>query len=394
MTGGPRLIFGLAKSLGELGHKVVIYAPDSGGAHFGDAAQGLDIRIVKLESSTNRRPSKGFLGWISGKIRAELQEITLAKTAAESMDDDFDVVNVHDTAYRTGFFYKKRNPKAKVVWQENIPLFLYVKRGRLLHDAAGWGYWFLKRFTDKKYFSAIDDIAVLDNLTKKLREARGGRNVYVVRAGIDFQKFYAPVKDFRQKAARKEVRILAVGALNATRRFDNVIEAIRLVREWGYDARALIVAHNTWHDDRCRDDLVALTKKYHIEPYVNFRFDGMSEPELIKTFQENDVFVQAVYAPPPSHQGWGLVNFEALAAGLALIVIRSSTATEVLKDGETALFFDPLHPEQIAEKIKFLVDHPEMYQRLAQSGQTFVRENQSWKRYAEEMLKVFTEPRR
>lgn len=394
MTGGPRLIFGLAKSLGELGHRVVIYAPDSGGAHFGDAARGLDIRVVKTKSLHKTTRLKGLAGWVIGKIRAELQEIALAKTVAESMDNDFDIVNVHDVAYRTGFFYKKRNPGAKVVWQENIPLFLYVKRGRLLHDVAGWGYWFFKRFTDRKYFLAIDSVAVLDNLTKKLREARGGRNVSVVRAGVDFQKFYAPVKDFRQKAARKEVRVLAVGALNATRRFDNVIEAIRLVREWGYDAWALIVAHNTWHDDRCRDDLVALTEKYHIEPYVNFRFDGMSEPELVKTFQENDVFVQAVYAPPPSHQGWGLVNFEALAAGLALIIIRSSTATEVLKDGKTALFFDPLHPEQIAEKIRFLVDHPEAYQSLAQSGQTFVRENQSWRKYAEGMLKVFTESQR
>ncbi|RJQ29475.1 glycosyltransferase family 1 protein [Candidatus Parcubacteria bacterium] len=392
ITGGPRLAFELARHLGKLGHTVVIYAPDSGGAHFSDVLGDLDIRVVEAKPTVSR--SGGFLGWITAKIREERRDVELAKTIAKTMDDDFDVVNVHDIAYRTGYFYKKRNPNAKVIWQENIPLFVYVKRRKIFHDIVGALYWILKRFIDRKYYAAIDGVSVLDKLTKKLREDRGGRNVRIIRAGIDFEKFYAPVKSFRRKAAKKEVHLLAVGALNEARRFDNIIEAVRLLREWGYNARALIVAHNTWRQDKCRDDLMALIKRYHLEPYVVFRFDGMPELELVAAFQGADIFVQAVYAPPPSHQGWGLVNFEAMSAGVPVVLIKSSTAAEVLADGENVFLFEPLHPEQIAEKIKFLVDYPEIYDSAARTGQAFVRDNLSWRKFAEEMLSFFEDIRR
>ncbi len=73
----------------------------------------------------------------------------------------------------------------------------------------------------------------------------------------------------------------------------------------------------------------------------------------------------------------------------SVVLVRSATATEVLKEGENALFFDPLQSAQIAEKVKFLIDRPEEYARIAEAGQTYVKENQSWKKYAEEMLEAF-----
>lgn len=389
ITGGPHLLFHLARELKSLGQEVTIYAAEVPGDHFREISQGLEIIVVPPRFL--RKNPVNFFGWVWGKIREEFDDIAWAKTIAAKMDSDVDVVNVHDLTYRVGYFYKKRNTSAKAVWQENIPLFLYVRRGKVLHDMAGSFYWFIKKLADDKYFKAIDTVSVLEKVTKTHREARGFRGrVVMIRAGVDFEKFYGPVKDFSQKAAQKKVRIFALGALNAARRFDNVVDAVRYLREWGYDARAQIVAKNIWGEDTCRDGLTALVKKNNLAPYVELNFEGLSQDELVKSLHQSDVFVQAVYAPPPTHQGWGLVNFEAMAAGLALVVVRSSAATEVLKDGETALFFDPLQPEQIAERVKFLVDHPDAYRRIAEAGQVYVRDNQSWKKYAEEMRGAFT----
>lgn len=434
ITGGPRLIFGLAEHLKGLGQEMVIYAPDvhphtqettigkqqwngkkfsreardekyhigkGVGIHddyFHEISKGIRIQVVKPKRSprsaekwirqAHHKP-RGFLGWVSWKIRQELREIDLAKTIAEAMDSDFDIVNLHDFCYRTGYFYKKRNQKTKVVWNENAPLFSYLKRGRMFYDAAGYAYGILKNWMNRKYFRAIDKVVVLDRFNEAHSRTEGFRDITMVRAGIDFKKFYASVKNFKEGAAQRAVQLLAVGALNAYRRYDNVIDAVRLLREWGYDARAIIVANNIWREDKCRNDLQAMVEKYDLKPYIEFHFDGMPEENLIKAFQESDIFIQAVYSPPPSHHGWGLVNFEAMAAGLPVILVRSATATEVLKEEENALFFDPLHADQIAEKVKFLIDHPEAYARVAKAGQTYVKENQSWKKYAEEMLEVF-----
>lgn len=402
ITGGPRLIFGLAEHLKEMGQEVVVYdgeenAADASGAYsdyFREISKGIRVHIVAQKSpSRGAEKPKGFLGWVFGKIREELNEVDLARTIAEAMDSDFDIVNLHDFCYRTGYFYKKRNPKTKVIWNENAPLFSYVKKGKMFYDAAGYAYRIFKNWMNRKYFRAMDKVVVLDRFNEAHSKTEGFHDITMVRAGIDFKKFYAPVKNFSEKASRKKVQLLAVGALNAYRRYDNVIDTVRLLREWGYDARAVIVANNIWHEDACRDNLQAMVEKYNLKPYVEFHFDGMPEEDLIKTFQESDIFIQAVYSPPPSHHGWGLVNFEAMAAGLPVVLVRSATATEVLKEEENVLLFDPLHAEQIAEKVKFLVDHPEEYARIAEAGQTYVKENQSWKKYADEMLNAFSETR-
>lgn len=390
ITGGPRLALSLARHLGELGQEVVLYAAEAEGEYFREISKGLDVRVTP--PGFTRGEITGLWNWVFGKLKEQNDDIKWAKTVAAAMDSDFDVVNVHDLTYRTGYFYKKRNKKAKVVWQENIPLFLYVKRGKFIYDLIGFLYWRFKKFVDQKYYDSIDKISVLDELTKERRIDRGfpSHNISVIRAGIDFPKFYAPVKDFSLKAERKQVNIFALGALNFVRRFDNVIEAVKYLRDWGYDARAKIIAKNVWHQDECRDRLIELVKENNLKDFIDLDFKGLPEEDLVKVFQESDIFVQAVYAPPPAHQGWGLVNFEAMAAGLPLVVVRSSSATEVLEEDKTALFFDPLEPKQIAEKIKFLVDNPQAYDHIAKAGQAYVKENQSWKKYAEETLKLFS----
>ena len=390
ITGGPRLIFGLAEFLQKLGHQVVIYGPESGGDFYKDITKNLDMRVVtpKMTPPSGEK-TKGFIDWVARKIHKERYNIALAQALANAMDADFDVVNVHDFAYRVGYFYKRRNPKTKVVWHENAPPFAYVKRNNFLRDASGLVYGIIENFLTKKYFRAMDAVVVLDEFNKQWSTDAEFKNVTIVRPGIDFDKFFAPVKDFTAKAARKEMHLLAVGALNAYRRFDNIIEAVRILHEGGYNATVEIVANNIWHEDACRDALVALVKKYRLENYIQFYFEGMPETDIIKKFQTCDVFVQAVYSPPPSHHGWGLVNFEALAAGVPLVVVRSATATEVLKENENALFFEPLNMNELAHKIKLLADHPDKYKKLAEAGQKYVRENQSWKKYAEEMAAVF-----
>jgi len=165
--------------------------------------------------------------------------------------------------------------------------------------------------------------------------------------------------------------------------------AVKYLCDWGYNPYLDIYCNNIWNQDGCKEDLIALRAKYNLEKRVNFVFDGVSEAKLRETYSKSDVFVQAVYVPPPSHHGWGLVNFEAMAAGLPLVLCKSSTATEVLTDGENYLGVQPLSPEQIAQQIKKIIDDPGLYFKIASNGQGFVKDNLSWEKYGRDMLKAF-----
>ena len=391
VAGGPRLVFGLARSLEKLGHKVVIYAPDFNAAYYKDTTHDLDIRVV-----TPDRPiiwsgqPKNFLDWISRKVRQEKDFADISKKVASFMDRDFDVVNIHDFAYRTGYFYKKINPQAKIIWTENAPPFMFLKRSNPLSNIFGSAFQFFKELSSSRYFRAIDRVAVLDFFNKKWSEDRGFKDVFVIRAGVDFDKFYSPAKKISpEKSQNLQVRILALGALNPYRRYDDIVLAVSILRGWGYNASLLVIANNIWQEDKCRDDLVRLVESKNLQPYVDFEFSGVSDEELRQAYRESDVFVQAVYVPPPGNHGWGLVNFEGMAAGLPLVVCETATATEVLRDGENALFVKPRTPQEIAKKIKFLVDHPDKYHAIASAGQEFTRKEMSWDRYARETLALF-----
>jgi hypothetical protein len=84
-----------------------------------------------------------------------------------------------------------------------------------------------------------------------------------------------------------------------------------LLRDWGYDATALIIANNIWNEDACMRDLIALAKELNMSSFVDYRFRGVSEEDLKRAYREADVFVQAVFVPPPGNHGWGLaIDFD------------------------------------------------------------------------------------
>jgi glycosyltransferase involved in cell wall biosynthesis len=390
-AGGARLTFNMAHALQALGQQVIIYTPAMESSDFGDLTKGLDIRIVsdakRITHFTGAKP-RNIFEWIRNKLKHEGEFLDASRAIARAIDADCDGINVNDSSYRTAYFFKKRNPNARAVWIVNGEPFRYLSRHNLFYDIPGHLYQFIRQRTRRKFLRAIDAATVLAEHDRGWLDGTPIRNVAVVRAGLDFEKFYAPVKDITEKAKEKKINLLALGALNAARRYDNVLEAAKWLRDWGYRPHVTIVANNIWNENAYRDSLIAYVTENALTEYVDLRFNGVPEAELPHVYEQSDIFIHAVYVPPPGHHGWGLVNFEAMAAGLAVVLCDSSTATEVLHDGKDVLLVKPLAPKEIAEKIKYCIDHPTEYRRIAEAGQAVARDMR-WEKYAEEMLAVF-----
>ena len=47
--------------------------------------------------------------------------------------------------------------------------------------------------------------------------------------------------------------------------------------------------------------------------------------------------------------------------------------------------------EDIAKNVRELLEHPAFYAKLSEQGNRFVRENFSWEKYTDDVLKVFGE---
>ncbi len=386
-AGGVRLIYSEARALKNLGHRVIIYAPDFNPEVYPELAAELDIRAVSPPRPIFwQYKSKNLWKRIFEKLGRGRAVSLAAEKIAAAMDADFDIVNLHDFSYLLAPLYKRRNPKAKIVWTMNDPPYNYLPKSNFLYDVLSRAYNAWKDISERRYFRFVDAAVTLMEGNKKWLEERGMR-AEVVWSGLDFEKFYVPLKQPKKKSDRWN--FLCVGALNRYRRFEDAISAIKILRDKGYDIFLKIVCKNIWQEDEYKKELEAFVSDHGLEKYVELLFQGVSESELPKIYAASDVLIVPIHLPPPrSGFGWQLVPFEAMAAGTPVIVCRTNDVTEALRDNETAIFVDPMSPLQIAEKIEQLIEQPDFYYKIALGGQDFVRGNMSWEKYAKKILDV------
>ncbi len=107
--------------------------------------------------------------------------------------------------------------------------------------------------------------------------------------------------------------------------------------------------------------------------------------EIRKYFSVGDIFVF-----PTLYEPFGLVITEAMASGMPDVVSRCAGAAELIEDGKEGLLLDsPKNPEEIAEKINYLIDN-NLFRKMGKAARAKA-ETFTWDRTSEQMLSVLEE---
>ncbi|TSD04736.1 MAG: Glycosyl transferase [Parcubacteria group bacterium Greene0714_36] len=368
----------LARTLQRHGHQVTLYSffADRARSH-ADLFEGLPVVALGMYPA-----SRNVLLDFWNEYRA-------ARALARRIDRDTDILNPHDqVSYRVAYYFKKDIRNIPSVWMMNdMP-------------TKTWGYWREREcgsrrpasFARRMLWSALDAwdsatavkaqnrIVVLDNRDREWVRDAFGKDAVVVRSGLDHAQFpYHPRTGL--DAGRHPIKILSVGIPFPHRRFEDILVAIRLLRERGVDTSCAIVGdYDSAHPYAKK--LSAYAHAAGVAARISFT-GRVPDAEFLRHYQESDIFVF------PCHlQSWGLAVFEAMACGTAVIVSTTAGASEVLTDGENALLVPPKNPKAIVAAIERLIATPALYESLSRKGRTFVEQNISWERYAKDMLEV------
>lgn len=78
--------------------------------------------------------------------------------------------------------------------------------------------------------------------------------------------------------------------------------------------------------------------------------------------------------------------FESLALGLPYLTGRNAGALELLRENETCIAVEPDNPDDLAEKILYLRNHPEMLEMVAERGHNLYKEKLTSKKLAGDMV--------
>ncbi|MEK9195190.1 MAG: glycosyltransferase family 4 protein, partial [Patescibacteria group bacterium] len=316
--GSQRQAIGYARAFQQLGHEVTLYTIHYDKEKcFSDMLDGLRVVALPGGFQTPRPmaiPGFGFLNY----MRYSRAESNAARRLASLIDRDTDILNAHDrVGFRVAVFYKR--------FMRNIPSVIMMS-DILTKSWTAWRkeqfdptlkrslqrrfyYWLIDTYEIRKFITPHEGMTVLDNRTRNWARDYFGVQAIVVRSGLDIKNFlFIP----RDGCASKRVRVLVAGIFFLHRRYEDVVQAIKLVVDQGYDATLSIVGNYTsaYEYREYQKRLGQLAENLGLKTRVTF-YGEVSEEDLRKSYHTHDIYVS------PNHlQSWGLAVFEAMASGL------------------------------------------------------------------------------
>jgi colanic acid/amylovoran biosynthesis glycosyltransferase len=164
----------------------------------------------------------------------------------------------------------------------------------------------------------------------------------VVHCGLEIEKYgYRP--------PRKEIRyLLCVARLSPEKGLTDLIHALRLLRNEGYDLELRLGG-----DGPTKQQLKALAEAVGLSDHVHF-LGYLNEDEVVRELKRSDLFVL-----PSFVEGLPVSAMEAMAVGLPVVATNIAGTSELIEDGQTGILIRPSDPQAIADAVvRMMQDYP------------------------------------
>lgn len=286
-------------------------------------------------------------------------------------ENKIDVITTQDPMLTglVGYFLKRKF---------NIPLNVqlhgyyldnkfWLKDSKLFHIWNMIGKFVIKRADCVRVVSKI----IGDDLTNKLGIPCERVVTFPVFMNIDKLKNVSTGQDIKEKYQDFDVIVLFVGALIKRKNVDSLLSAaIDVIKKYP-KTLFLIVG-----DGEEKTKLNKLSIKFGIEQ--NTKFEGkVAQSVLPGYYQACGLFVL-----PSKEDGWGRVVIEAIACGKPALVSDACGVSDVVIDAECGFVYPVDKPDILAEKVIYLLNHPDLRERMGERGKRYVKGNLDIKKNA------------
>ncbi len=101
---------------------------------------------------------------------------------------------------------------------------------------------------------------------------------------------------------------------------------------------------------------------------------GLEHVQIVRRLSKADLWTLIggarflVWPSEGYYEAFGLSAVECYAVGIPVVASRIGVMTEIVRDGETGLLFNPGDPQDLAAKAQWLWDHPEESKRMGQNA--------------------------
>lgn len=155
------------------------------------------------------------------------------------------------------------------------------------------------------------------------------------------------------------------------------VQAFKIIKNRFPDATLIITSIGS-----LEEMLKSLVKKLQLN---DVRFIGQIEyEEMPEIYAEANILLH-----PTNRDVFPRTILESFASGTAVVATRIGGIPYMINDGENGLLTEPDNPEEMAEKVIYLLENPHKYQYIIRNARRIAEEKYSWTAYRKELAKLY-----
>jgi len=217
----------------------------------------------------------------------------------------------------------------------------------------------------RKLFETVDAVTVNSEYTRQQVEKLGCpvAKLHKLPVGLDPDEF--PFRE-RTRPAGESIRILTLARLTEIKGHEFALRAVAKLRE-----RHPAIRYDIVGDGPLRKKLEQLIGQLGLQASVTLH-GACAGAEIKRIMAEAHIFVLASVNVEGDCEGQGLVLQEAQAAGLPVVATMHGALPEGMLPGRSGFLVPERDVDALAERLNYLVEHPEMWPGMGRDGRRFV----------------------
>ncbi len=336
------------------------------------------MKIVKLPVPDRVRPKDTLRGLARSLTRPDRMLQCARRSVAEKerfpplltwnkslpfLKGGFDLVHAHfgqlgrdymevASALNTPMIVSFRGTDASVELEADPPSF------RKVFELADW------YITCSEYIKGI-----------LVRHGAPSQRVSVLPEEIDTSYF-----KFHDRSSRKRdvLRIISVGRFHWVKGFNYALDAMALLKKRGVNFKYLLVGGG-----ERTDEFEMSIRDQGLEDYVELK-GTLDREDIKKLLNDSDIFLL-----PSMTENLNVAILEAQATGLPVVATNVGGVPEQVSEGDTGLLVPSRAPYEMADKLQYLIEHPEQRAEMGRKGRAQVEQKFSMEVLFPRLLEVY-----
>jgi len=382
-----QVIVNTSKHLARLGHQVVIldrkYTKDDPPVEHIDGVEIVRLKIMQVPFAK----APGFVRFVLAELNAALFALGVSSYLRRN-SSKIDVIHVHLTSIGLIVSILHRRLRVKMVYTCHLGEWELSGRKLSLFERV-------HLFLDPYLMRRVNRVIALNDSARErfVSKSRINANkIVVVHNGVDTD-FFRPYTETGESTRKKyglegKLAVLFVGRMARIKGVEHLVNAANmLVNDFGYgNVVFVLVGPFTFDATEKRinkEEMLGYIKRHKLDR--NIVATGSLPPEEVRAlYAASDIFVL-----PSLAEGDPLVTLEAMASGKPVIGTRVGGIPHHIRDGWNGFLIDPANEQQLADKIKYLIDNPEERRSMGANSRKYAEEEFDWSRVTEKLVQIY-----